>query len=141
MKHASTTFIVAAVTISTLTLPLVGADRKRGGGSSTTIAALSEQPTSTATAPSKSGFIVANDQTYLVQNGRTTPVTTQYMLRVSPAGIIGFDGRHVALPSGHMLSADGKIVPLPKDIKGLPAPAKAPPPPEQQFDPAEVLPD
>ena len=39
------------------------------------------------------------------------------------------------IPWQRVINAKGQIVPLPKDIKGLPAPAKAPPPPEPQVNP------
>jgi hypothetical protein len=87
-------------------------------------------PLTVSKAARSSGFISANNRMYFLHNGRSYPVTTQYLLRVDRSGITGFDGRPVPLLKGHMLTAKGEIVPLPKDIKGLPAPSKAPPAPE-----------
>jgi hypothetical protein len=87
-------------------------------------------PLAVSKAARSSGFFSANDRMYFLHNGRSYPVTTQYLLRVGRNGITGFDGRPMPLLNGHMLTAKGEIVPLPKDIKGLPAPSKAPPPPE-----------
>jgi hypothetical protein len=85
-----------------------------------------------AKAGRNSGFFSADDRMYLLENGRAIPVTTQYLLRVDRKGIVGFDGRPIALPEGYMLNPNGQIVPLPKEIKGLPDPKKAPPPPNSE---------
>ena len=95
-------------------------------------------PLAVAKAVRHTGFYSADDRMYLLYNGRSIPVTTQYILRVDRHGITGFDGRPIPLLEGYMLNAKGQIVPLPKDIKGLPAPTKAPPPPEPQVNPVEI---
>ena len=138
MKNLNSVFLVAI--LGALVLPIQGADPepKKPAPPTSSATALEATPLSVAKAAHNSGFYSNGDRMYLLHNGRSFPVTTQYILRVDKHGITGFDGRSVPLLEGYMLSASGQIVPLPKNIKGLPAPAKAPPAPVPPADADEV---
>lgn len=83
------------------------------------------------------GYVVLDGAAYFLRDGKMTRLTREVSLRVTPGGIVGFDGTPVALRAGEMLANDGAHVPIPAGITpkgpvpvepGATDPAVAPPP-------------
>jgi hypothetical protein len=74
------------------------------------------------------GFVIINGRVFQIRGGQATLVQREMSFRVSPTGITGFDGRPVIVPDGQMITTDGRLVPLPAGVNGLPvAPRTVPP--------------
>lgn len=75
----------------------------------------------TAAAAEQMGYAVANGTVYAIQGGRAVPVTTVQSMRDTPRGIGGIDSRVLNLQAGQMLTSDGRVVVVPKNVTGIPA--------------------
>jgi hypothetical protein len=62
------------------------------------------------------GYFVQDGVAYAVRGGKSMRVLREVSLRVTPAGIIGFDGAKVNLPPGQMITNDGRLVPIPAGL-------------------------
>jgi hypothetical protein len=62
------------------------------------------------------GFIMVGGKTYIVRQGVAMPLDQELILRVTPSGVIGFDGRPRTITSNAMMTSDGQIVALPRGI-------------------------
>src|SRR5215207_10278658 len=78
------------------------------------------QPFATAetvpVSPNAEGYFVANGASYYTRNGLAFKVEREVSIRVTPAGIIGFDGQALNLAAGMMLTPDGRHAPIPASI-------------------------
>ena len=91
------------------------------------------QPFATAetvpVSPNAEGYFVANGASYYTRNGLAFKVEREVSLRVTPAGIVGFDGQALTLPPGQMLTPDGRHAPIPASINIRELPGTANPAP------------
>jgi hypothetical protein len=92
------------------------------------------QPFATApeTAPvnaNAEGYFVANGASYYTRNGLAFKVEREVSIRVTPSGIIGFDGQALNLAPGQMLTPDGRHAPIPASINIRALPGNANPVP------------
>jgi hypothetical protein len=80
-----------------------------------------------AVAPLNEGYFVANGASYYTRNGQAFKVEREVSIRVQPTGIVGFDGRPLALAPGMMLTPDGRHAPIPPGINLQALPGNANP--------------
>lgn len=59
------------------------------------------------------GYYVVDGITYAVHEGKSVRLNKEVSLRVTPTGIIGFDGAPITLPPGQMLTSDGRYAQIP----------------------------
>jgi hypothetical protein len=85
------------------------------------------------------GYFVLDGAAYVLRDGKVSRLMKEVSLRVTPGGILGFDGTPITLPAGKMLTNDGSHVRIPAGITpkgpvpvepGATDPATTPPPPE-----------
>jgi hypothetical protein len=67
------------------------------------------------------GYAVANGTVYAIQGERAVPVTTVQSMRDTPRGLGGIDNRVLNLQPGQMLTSDGRVVVVPKNVTGIPS--------------------
>ncbi|WP_009960185.1 hypothetical protein [Verrucomicrobium spinosum] len=91
--------------------------------------ALAQSPTTpTATAPDPDaprlevqtqaeGFTLFNGKMYRISNGQAMPVTEEKTLRITSSGATDFTGQPLKIPAGSMLTAGGRVVPMPGGIR------------------------
>lgn len=84
-------------------------------------------PDSVIVTPITEGYFVANGATYHMRNGNAFKVEREVSIRVTPGGIIGFDGKPLALGAGMMLTPDGRHAPIPAGINLQALPGNANP--------------
>ena len=77
--------------------------------------------------PLAEGYFVANGASYFTRGGQAFKVEREVSLRVTPSGIVGFDGQPLILGPGIMLTPDGRHAPIPTGINIQRLPAKANP--------------
>lgn len=138
MKSIQSTIIAASVSL--LALPSFAADavsgtsannagatstgtstgQSAGGTSPNTAAPSPATRAGTAASTMSPGYYITGGHVYRIENGRATRVMEPQTMRISPNGIIGFDGRPLTIPDGQMMSADGRLIPLPSNVSGLP---------------------
>ena len=73
------------------------------------------QPPATTVSPSAlpDGFAMKDGSVYIIKNGVPTRVTQEQVLRIAPNGMItGFDGQTWLIPTGQMMTMDGRAVAL-----------------------------
>lgn len=75
--------------------------------------------------PIAEGYFVANGASYFTRNGQAFKVEREVSLRVTPTGIMGFDGQPLRLGAGMMLTPDGRHARIPAgiNIQSLPGAA------------------
>ena len=77
---------------------------------------LAAAPDGTVATPLAEGYFVANGASYFTRNGQAFRVERAVSIRVTPTGIIGFDGQPLPLAQGMMLTTDGRHAPIPPAI-------------------------
>lgn len=77
---------------------------------------LASGPEPIAASPSAEGYFVVNGIAYYTRQGQAYRVERDVTLRVTPTGIVGFDGKPLILARGLMLSTDGRHAPIPSGI-------------------------
>lgn len=77
---------------------------------------LASGPEPIAASPSAEGYFVVNGISYYTRQGQAYRVERDVTLRVTPTGIIGFDGKPLILARGLMLTPDGRHSPIPPGI-------------------------
>lgn len=77
---------------------------------------LAAAPNPVTPSPLNEGYFVANGASYYARNGQAVKVEREVSIRVTPTGIIGFDGQPLALAPGMMLTPDGRHAPIPAGI-------------------------
>jgi hypothetical protein len=70
------------------------------------------------------GYFVHDGQTYAIIEGAAVPLDREVTMRITPRNFIGFNGRPMRIPAGHMLMADGTL----RRVTPPAAPAPAPVP-------------
>lgn len=73
-------------------------------------------PVPTGTSSAQEGYFMADGAVYSVRNGKAVRLNREVTMRITPAGILGFDGTAVILPAGQMIANDGHRVPLPAGL-------------------------
>jgi hypothetical protein len=66
------------------------------------------------------GYFVAGGRVYQIRDGRATLLERDFFLRITQRGIFGADGQPIIVPQGQMMTADGRFVPMPASVTGLP---------------------
>lgn len=60
------------------------------------------------------GYVMRNQQIYVIRNGQATPLEGDVTMKITPAGqITGFDGQSRQLSESVMLTVDGRVLPVP----------------------------
>lgn len=60
------------------------------------------------------GYVMRNQQIYVIRNGQATPLEGEVTMRITPEGqITGFDGQSRQLSESVMLTVDGRVLPVP----------------------------
>ena len=77
---------------------------------------LAAAPDGAIVSPIAEGYFVANGASYFTRNGQAFRVEREVSIRVTPNGIIGFDGQPLVLGPGIMLTPDGRHAPIPAGI-------------------------
>ncbi|WP_075089261.1 hypothetical protein [Verrucomicrobium spinosum] len=54
---------------------------------------------------------------YRISNGQAMPVTEEKTLRITSSGATDFTGQPLKIPAGSMLTAGGRVVPMPGGIR------------------------
>lgn len=88
---------------------------------------LAAAPDGVTVNPTAEGYFVANGASYYTRNGLAFKVEREVSIRVTPTGIIGFDGQPLALAAGMMLTPDGRHVAIPAGINRQALPGTANP--------------
>ncbi|WP_038166080.1 hypothetical protein [Verrucomicrobium sp. BvORR106] len=93
------------------------------------LSALAQSPTSPTASPAEpdalrlevqtpaEGFTLFNGKMYRIANGQAMPVTEEKTLRITSSGATDFSGQPLKIPAGSMLTADGRVVPMPGGIR------------------------
>jgi hypothetical protein len=71
-------------------------------------------------APAPDALVIVGDRLYLVRDGQAVLQDRTYTMTISANGLVGFDGRRVAIPQGSMVTMSGRMVPIPANLPGLP---------------------
>lgn len=83
-------------------------------------------PAGTATARPPDGIAMKDGVVYIIQNGVASRVTEERVMRVAPNGMVtGFDGRTWIVPSGQIITTDGRAVPVGQNMFNTPEEARA----------------
>ena len=90
--------------------------------------------------PLAEGYFVTNGASYFTRNGQAFKVEREVSIRVTPTGIIGFDGQPLALGPGMMLTPDGRHAPIPAGLNFQSLPGKASPFPTSPTEASRSLP-
>ena len=101
---------------------------------------LAAAPDVAPASPLAEGYFVTNGASYFTRNGQAFKVEREVSIRVTPTGIIGFDGQPLALGPGMMLTPDGRHAPIPAGINFQTLPGKASPFPTSPTEASRALP-
>ncbi len=71
-------------------------------------------------APSPDGFALVGHRLFLIRDGQATLQDRTYTMSISADGMTGFDGHALVIPQGFMVSMQGRLIPIPDNVTGLP---------------------
>jgi hypothetical protein len=114
-SFAALTLLVLGVTLAEPPLPPPAELLPGNSSSSSPGSAVTPLP-----APAPDALVIVGDRLYLVRDGQAVLQDRTYTMTISANGLVGFDGRRVAIPQGSMITMSGRIVPLPANLPGLP---------------------
>ena len=63
--------------------------------------------------PAAAGYFLHDGVVYALIGDQALPVDKELTLRITPSGVIGFDGQQIPLPAGQLLLAEGGYAPVP----------------------------